>query len=251
MSWFPVDDGAHSHPKMRRAGLESLGLWAVSGSFCMAYLTDGFVPQWFVKQWPRGLVLAKRLVEAGLWTVGERDGESGWWFHDWKPECTKERVEAAREQARIRKQKSREQQREQKRDRTQDSADLSRVTDTVTGRVTGRDCLVPAQPSPAQPISTSLVTSSGGVTEVDARDEPPPCRRHPNGTESPCRACAAHRQWREQRDEADRANELLARRRARALADNCPDCHGTNLIEITDNRVRKCDHRNSPAVAHA
>ncbi len=25
MSWFPVDDAAHLHPKMRKAGLEAIG----------------------------------------------------------------------------------------------------------------------------------------------------------------------------------------------------------------------------------
>jgi hypothetical protein len=102
----------------------------------MAYLTDGFVPEWFVKEKPRGLALAKRLIDSGLWHCAEKDGEQGFQFHDWKPECTKEHVMAVREKARQRKAKQRESQGE------------SRVTDG------GTHASVPptTQPNPTQPI---------------------------------------------------------------------------------------------------
>lgn len=60
-----------------------MGLWTLCGSYCMGYLTDGFVPEWYVKSWPKGVALAKRLVEARLWipTTNE-EGESGWQFHE-------------------------------------------------------------------------------------------------------------------------------------------------------------------------
>jgi hypothetical protein len=41
---------------------------------------------------------AARLVEVGLWTAGEKDGETGWFFHEWderqptKAEVQKERL---------------------------------------------------------------------------------------------------------------------------------------------------------------
>ncbi|WP_254427621.1 hypothetical protein [Mycolicibacterium conceptionense] len=132
MSWFPVDDAFHSHPKARKAGMEAVGLWTLAGSHCMAYLTDGFVADWWVKEKPKGPTLARRLVNAELWRVGEKGDEKGFWFHDWKPECTKAHVLAAREKARQRKAKSRESQRE------------SRVTDDVSSA----SCLVPTQPNP-------------------------------------------------------------------------------------------------------
>jgi hypothetical protein len=78
---FRVDDGFHSHPKVRKAGLEAVGMWAVCGPYCTHYGTDGFVPEWFVKTWPKGTALAKRLVDANLWNPAERDGENGWQFH--------------------------------------------------------------------------------------------------------------------------------------------------------------------------
>lgn len=145
MSWFPVDDAFHSHPKAQKAGDEALGMWARAGSHCMAYLTDGFVADWWVKQQARGNAKAKRLVAAGLWREGTNaDGEQGFWFHDWKPECTKEHVLAAREKARLRKAKSRESQ--------QESQGESRVTEPVTDAVSPPSCLVPTQPNPTQPI---------------------------------------------------------------------------------------------------
>jgi hypothetical protein len=80
---FRVDDALHSHPKAQRAGDDALGMWSRAGSYCMAYLTDGFVPDWWVKQQPKGIAKAKRLVAAGLWLDGaERDGEKGWQFHE-------------------------------------------------------------------------------------------------------------------------------------------------------------------------
>lgn len=82
MPHFRVDDALHSHPKARQAGLEAMGLWAACGSYCMGYLTDGFVPEWYVKTWPKGAAVAKKLVAAKMWHPAERDGEKGWQFHE-------------------------------------------------------------------------------------------------------------------------------------------------------------------------
>lgn len=93
MVWFNVDDTLSNHPKARAAGLEALGLWVVCGSFCGQYLTDGRVPEWYVKSWPNGLKLAKRLVDAELWSVTE----GGWIYHQWEErQRTKAQVEADR-----------------------------------------------------------------------------------------------------------------------------------------------------------
>lgn len=79
MSWFNADDKMHSHPKVRTAGLEAIGLWLVSGTYCTDYLTDGAVPEWFVMSWPKGKSLAARLVKADLWEAVE----DGWQFLSW------------------------------------------------------------------------------------------------------------------------------------------------------------------------
>lgn len=205
MPWFPVDDAFHGHPKARRAGFEAIGLWTVAGSYCMAYLTDGFVPEWFVKEKPRGIALAKRLVAAGLWQAGEKDGDAGWWFHDWKPECTKAHVLAVRENARQRKAKSRE------------SHDRSHVTDGVTDGVSPPSCLVPTQPNPTQP-STPVVDSGGGVTQVAALGPRPECPDHEENSETACRKCRRRREWDESAARQVESDELERRRAAKAAA---------------------------------
>lgn len=106
--WFKVDDTIHSHPKMRRASLSALGLWAVCGSYCMSYKTDGFVPGWFVVQHRCGGKLAAELVRVGLWENATRDGEAGYQFHDWLDyQQSAEEIERDRIRARDRQRQSR------------------------------------------------------------------------------------------------------------------------------------------------
>lgn len=66
MSWFKVDDTAHSHPKLRSAGTAAIGLWTLGGSYAGQYLTDGIVHAHFVKTNGTPPQVA-RLVKAGLW----------------------------------------------------------------------------------------------------------------------------------------------------------------------------------------
>jgi len=102
VAWFNADDKMHSHPKMRAAGLEAIGLWTLAGTYCTDYLTDGDVPAWFVDSWPKGKQLAQKLVKAGLWTA---DGDD-WRFLSWgEYQRTKEQVIAAKEKAAERKAK--------------------------------------------------------------------------------------------------------------------------------------------------
>lgn len=113
MPWFKVDDTLHSHPKPRKAGLEAMGLWVLAGSYSMAYKTDGFVPEWFVASWRNGRKLADVLVKAGKWELGEKDGEGGWFFHDWLDfQPSSDEIEADREHARERQRKRRQKLRE-------------------------------------------------------------------------------------------------------------------------------------------
>lgn len=62
MPWFNADSKMHSHPKIRAAGLEAMGLWPVSGTYAAEFLTDGFVPAWYVESWPKGRRLAQKTV---------------------------------------------------------------------------------------------------------------------------------------------------------------------------------------------
>ena len=109
MPWFKIDDKIHSHPKMRRAGLPAMGLWALAGSHCMDYLTDGVVEAWFVESWPNGKKLAAELIKVGLWDKHQ----DGWAFHDWaeyqptREKVLKERAEALERMHRVRANKPR------------------------------------------------------------------------------------------------------------------------------------------------
>jgi hypothetical protein len=86
VTWFRVDDKFHDHPKTRRLRADKLpaaGLWSLAGSWAADNLTDGFVPTEIVQRFDPKQRYAKRLVEVGLWGLGERDGEDGYEFHEW------------------------------------------------------------------------------------------------------------------------------------------------------------------------
>lgn len=106
MPWFKVDDGLHAHRKVARAGIDAMGLWVVAGSWCADQLTDGFIPDYMARKLdPDFEVHAASLVAAKLWVIGEKDDESGWWFHQWSEEGrqpTAESVNAKRDDARER-----------------------------------------------------------------------------------------------------------------------------------------------------
>ena len=113
MPWFKVDDGLHSHPKPRRAGLAAMGLWTVSGSWSAQHAQQGFVPEWFVSSWPSGRRRAQELTAAGLWCPGDREGVAGWWFHDWEHfQPTRAEIEREREASRERQRRFREKRQE-------------------------------------------------------------------------------------------------------------------------------------------
>ena len=114
MPWFKVDDTLHSHPKVRRAGAAAVGVWATSGSFAMAYKTDGFGPAWYLESWGKtGVTAARKLVEVGLWSPATKGEEKGWQFHDWDDyQPSSDEIERDREMARERQRKHRAQKRE-------------------------------------------------------------------------------------------------------------------------------------------
>lgn len=142
MSWFKVDDNLCSHPKARTAGLAAMGLWAVSGAYSAQYLTEGWVPKWFVLGWPSGLKLASKLVTAGLWDAGD----DGWLFHQWEERNpSKRQVEETRAATRDRQQRWRETSRDVQRDKPVSNA----VTNAVSNDAPTRP--VPKRLSSAMP----------------------------------------------------------------------------------------------------
>jgi hypothetical protein len=137
MPWFNVDDGLSSHPKTRAAGLPAIGLWTVAGSWASHYLTEGYVPEWFVVSWPQGKRLAAALVSAGLW----HEADGGWQFHQWEERNrTKEEVETDRAAARARQKNYR--------DKRRSNGVSNGVTDSVTNAVSHTTQALPIQSEP-------------------------------------------------------------------------------------------------------
>ncbi|MEV4437508.1 hypothetical protein AB0K09_00575 [Streptomyces sp. NPDC049577] len=66
MPWFNVDDSAHSHPKMIKAGNAAIGLWMRCGSYVAQHLTDGIVPGPIAEMYGTTPQIRK-LLAAGLW----------------------------------------------------------------------------------------------------------------------------------------------------------------------------------------
>jgi hypothetical protein len=131
MPWFLVDDNLSSHPKARAAGLPAMGLWVVAGAYASQYLTEGFVPEWFVVSWPQGKKHAQALVNARLWD----ETSGGWQFHQWQErQRTKEQVETDRAATRERQKRWRD----RKRDTSVTNAVSNAVTDGVTNAAQAR-----------------------------------------------------------------------------------------------------------------
>jgi hypothetical protein len=99
-----------------------------------------------------------------------------------------------------------------------------------------------------EPSSVSESVSESHLSSTKGGSTRPICSKHPNGnSEGNCRGCMKTREWDEQHAEALAADELEQKRRRRALVASCPDCNGTNVIEVAENRVIKCQHQ---AVLH-
>lgn len=104
--WFNADDKMHGHPKVRKAGLNAIGLWTVCGTYCTDFLTDGLVPLWYIQTWPNGTKLANHLFQTGFW---EEAPDGDYQFLSWDEyQRTRTKVIAEREKARMRKQKWRD-----------------------------------------------------------------------------------------------------------------------------------------------
>jgi hypothetical protein len=181
--------------------------------------TDGFLA--------RRLALAKWSLEA-LQELCTNDTdkpslierEEGWYIHDYSEhQDTKADIEARRE-------------------RNRRAGQQGGLAKAKRGAKRG------AKRPVSEVVSENVAEKEKGVAaDLSATEPAKRCPNHVNHTDPPpCNRCK----------EARKANEAwhahaLDRKRAeraalKAIADGCPDCHGTNVIEISDNEVRKCNH---------
>ena len=118
MPWFRIDDKAHSHPKLIKAGNAALGLWLRCGAYAAQHLTDGIVPGVVAELYGTKPQAAK-LVKAGLWHEHGHDcprgcpnpGPGDYVFHDFLDDgrnTSRARHEAEKKKARDRQAKHRE-----------------------------------------------------------------------------------------------------------------------------------------------
>ncbi|MER6534356.1 hypothetical protein ABT215_11195 [Streptomyces sp900105755] len=203
MPWFRIDDKAHSHPKLIKAGNAALGLWLRCGSYAAAHLTDGIVPGVVAELYGTKPQAAK-LVKAGLWHEHGhtcRDGcpdpaPGDYVFHDFLDDgrnTSRARHEAEKKKARERQAKHREGAREdgngdqksdEKKDFTFDSSskksesasEKSQSSDVGAGQSHGsrRDGSVTGIHAGATPYPSTSYGSTGAASEPRASRLPDP-----------------------------------------------------------------------------
>lgn len=79
MSWFKVDDGFLTHPKVYGIKAGPLALWLRAGCWCAGELTDGRIPARALRGLEAKPAHVKELVDRGLWDPAD----DGFQFHDW------------------------------------------------------------------------------------------------------------------------------------------------------------------------
>ncbi|MFI6860157.1 mucin-2 [Streptomyces sp. NPDC050421] len=139
MPWFKVDDTAHLHPKLLKAGNPAVGLWMRAGAYAAQHLTEGAVPG-VVAQLYGTAPQARKLVAAGLWHAAghacprcPQPPTGDYVMHDflvYNP--TKSATEATRAAAADRQKRAREKAAEQ-RGQTRNRSDSSRETNSFAG----------------------------------------------------------------------------------------------------------------------
>jgi hypothetical protein len=203
MPWFRIDDKAHSHPKLMKAGNAALGLWLRCGSYAAQHLTDGIVPGVVAELYGTKPQAAK-LVKAGLWHEHGHDCPDGcpnpapgdYAFHDFLEDgrnTSRARHEAERKKARDRQSKHREGARgaenaDQKLDeknnftfdssskKSESASEKSQSSDSSAGQqgVSRRDTFVTGIHAGATPYPSTSYGSTGAASEPRSGGLPDP-----------------------------------------------------------------------------
>ncbi|WP_329219193.1 mucin-2 [Streptomyces microflavus] len=134
-----MDDTAHVHPKLLKAGNPAVGLWMRAGAYAAQHLTEGTVPG-VVAQLYGTAPQARKLVAAGLWHAAghscprcPQPADGDYVMHDflvYNP--TKSAVEKDREKAADRQRRAREKAGERQ-NQTRNRRDQPRESDSFTG----------------------------------------------------------------------------------------------------------------------
>jgi len=200
VTWFKVDDSLAFHAKAVAAGNAAMGLWVRAGSWCSQQLNDGFVPDHIVAALgTKGQ--ADRLVKVRLWVRGERDGDSGCFFHQWNEEGrqpTRQKVEQDRAEAKERMRKNREARKSRSPEQTPNDA---RTSEPVRQ----------PRPDPSRPVLPSTEVEGGSHVGSGPLDEPPRCPQHKGMARLDTPACWACKGLREQWEKTRTADVVFGR----------------------------------------
>lgn len=257
MGWIRGEDDFYDNDKMLAAGSIGRDLYWHGLGWCNRNLTDGLIPKQravllvdftdaavvdgsrVVKGQACAPLAVQRLLNAALWhqdghtcPTCVQPGPGHYVVHDYLGYQPSRAAQLAkREEAKERMATARGSRSQNVR------ANIERTSTQV--RIT---------PSPSP---SPLVKKVGGyVTEVAQTDVPPICSKHgENNADTPCRPCMKRREWTEAQAQALERDQLEQRRRLKEMRDNCPQCGGTNLVEVGEGLNRKCEHHQ--AVSHA
>jgi hypothetical protein len=114
MPHFAVDESAHAHRKIMRAGNAAFGLWVRFGSYACDHLTDGLIPAEIAAMYGTAPQLRKLASLGMLHTAGHtcercpQPGPGDYVMHDYLiPNPSRKQVEQRREAAAEKKRKQR------------------------------------------------------------------------------------------------------------------------------------------------
>ena len=93
MSWFRLDDGFHSHPKVRKAGNAAVGLWVRCATYSAEYGRDGHIPLDLARDFGKPTEI-RSLIESRLW-VPNGDGYLIRDYLEYNPTADQERARKA------------------------------------------------------------------------------------------------------------------------------------------------------------
>jgi hypothetical protein len=162
--WARIDDGFHSHPKVRDTSLAAVGLFALGLSYCANHLTDGALPESFVRDHARGHAGRKalhELIERRWFERAEGGGLHIAGYLEWNP--SRAQVDTARDRERRKKADQRAQGRQAVLPWNGDSK-------AEKGSVSPGDSDPPRPSSPSSPSKAPSVPRDAGEESGDLLD---------------------------------------------------------------------------------
>ena len=175
MPWFKVDDAFHGHPKVMELSPAAVGVWALAGSWCANYLTDGEIKTNVVRRMGATDEMIQELVTSGLWVDL---GDGTYQFKNWgEYQPLKDEVEAERNAARERMKAVRAKKKGV--DRSDERSEDVRPNNIGTFGGTSEEVRVTPTLSLSQSLSQSP-SQSPALFPVPSETEEKPGRRKPD-----------------------------------------------------------------------